>query len=115
MGFLVRLRHYLELGNLTFFNVWLFRHVPGMVWGVLRWKGVVLPFMGEEIVSPRLYDDIYCLDEQVSILTFVPWVSHNVEGHVFTRPTTTPEAHFHPSLRHLVQQGNVLGESDGMP
>ena len=115
MGFLVRLRHYLDLGHLTIFNIRLFRDVPGMVGNVLGWKGIVLSFMREEILGPCLNDSINCLGEQVPVPALVPRVSRNVEGHVFTRPASAPETHFHPSLRHLVQQGNVFGEPNGMP
>ena len=115
MGFLVRLRHYLDLGHLTIFNIRLFRDVPRMVGDVLGWKGIVLSFMREEILGPRLNDSINCLGEQVPVPALVPWVSRNVEGHVFTRPASAPETHFHPSLRHLVQQGNVLRKPYGMP
>ena len=82
--------------------------------GVGRGKAVVLAGMGEELLGPRLLHDLDGLDEERAV-GFLLRVRVGVELGSLVAADTASEPHFDTPLRQVVEDGEVLGEPDGMP
>ena len=82
---------------------------------VRRGEGVVGPLVSEALFRPGLPHDLDGLTEELAILLLLPRVGAGVKLRALVRPDAATEADVHSSPGQIVENGEILGQPDGMP
>ena len=83
--------------------------------GAFGGEGEVLAFVGEELVCPNFPGDFDNLAEESAVFLVLSGVGVGVELGPFVRPDPPAETDFDPSSCQVIENCNVLSESDGVP